>query len=101
MMPEESSGVEAQEVESRILAFLERELLDPEATVQRDDDLLSGELLDSVAVLRLAAFVEEEFQIKIEPADFVIENFQSVAVLAGYVVRAAGPAADPPASGGA
>jgi acyl carrier protein len=41
-------------------------------------------------VLRLATFVEEEFRFKIQPADFVIENFQTVAVLAAYVRRAVG-----------
>jgi len=70
--------------------FVRRELLSPEVNVDREDDLLSGDLLDSVAVLRLAAFVEEEFEFKIQPADFVIENFQNVAVLADYVQRASG-----------
>jgi acyl carrier protein len=79
-----------REVEDRIIAFMRRELLSPDVTVEREDDLLSGDLLDSVAVLRLAAFVEEEFHFVIQPADFVIENFQNVAVLAGYVQRATG-----------
>ncbi|MDH3524792.1 MAG: phosphopantetheine-binding protein [Acidobacteriota bacterium] len=80
----------AREVEDRIMDFVRRELLSPEVNVDREDDLLSGDLLDSVAVLRLAAFVEEEFEFKIQPADFVIENFQNVAVLADYVQRASG-----------
>ena len=80
----------AREVEDRIMDFVLRELLSPEVNVDREDDLLSGDLLDSVAVLRLAAFVEEEFEFKIQPADFVIENFQNVAVLADYVQRASG-----------
>jgi len=80
---------EASEIESRVLAFLQRELLEPGVTIGRDADLLSGEVLDSVGVLRLAAFVGEEFQIDIRPSDFVIENFRSVAVIAGYVGRAA------------
>ena len=78
----------AGEIEDRLLAFIRRELLSPGVTVGRDDDLLSGELLDSVAVLRLAAFVEEELSVPVQPTDFVIENFQSVAVLAGFVRRA-------------
>jgi acyl carrier protein len=57
-------------------------------------------LLDSVAVLRLATFVGEEFQFEIQPADFVIENFQNVAVLAQYVRRATGYADRPPAGSG-
>ena len=78
------------EIESRLLAFIGGDLLGGEVTVGRDDDLLSGELLDSVKVLRLGAFVEEELEVAVQPADFVIENFQSVARIAEYVRRAAG-----------
>jgi acyl carrier protein len=80
---------EAFEIESRVLAFLQRELLEPGVAIGRDAELLSGEVIDSIGALRLAAFVEEEFQIDIRPSDFVIENFRSVAVIAGYVGRAA------------
>ena len=76
---------------------MRRELLSPEVTVDRDDELLSGGVLDSIAVLRLATFVEEEFRFKMQPSDFVVENFQTVAVLAAYVRRAAGPGDRPPA----
>jgi acyl carrier protein len=79
---------EATEIESRVLAFLQQELLEPGAAIGRDAELLSGEVLDSIGALRLAAFLEEEFQIAIQPSDFVIENFRSVAVIAGYVGRA-------------
>ena len=78
---------EAEEIESRIFEFLRRELLSSATPIERDQDLLSGGLLDSLGALRLAAFVEAEFQITIQPSDFVIENFQSVAVLAEYIRR--------------
>jgi acyl carrier protein len=73
------------DVERRIVEFMQRELLPPDVTVGRDDDLLSGDLLDSIGVLRLATFVDQEFAIGMQPSDFVIENFQTVAVLARYV----------------
>jgi len=79
---------EASEIERRVLNFLQRELLEPGVAIGRDVDLLSGEVIDSIGVLRLSAFVAEEFQIVIQPADFVVENFRSVAVIAGYVGRA-------------
>ena len=79
---------EASEIEGRVLAFLQRELLEPGITIGREADLLSGEVLDSIGVLRLAAFVGEEFGLVIQPSDFVVENFRSVAVIAGYVGRA-------------
>ena len=52
-------------VESRILDYLQRELAGPEARLDRDVDLLSGGVLDSMGVLRLATFVSEEFGIEI------------------------------------
>jgi acyl carrier protein len=79
---------DASEIERRVLGFLQRELLEPGVTIGRDDDLLSGEVIDSIGVLRLAAFVGEEFGMVIQPSDFVVENFRSVAVIAGYVGRA-------------
>lgn len=88
MTTAENPPLEAQEVESRIITFIERELLSPGETVNRDDDLLSGDIFDSIGVLRLAAFVEEDFKLEMQPSDFVIENFQTVAVLAQYILHA-------------
>jgi acyl carrier protein len=87
-MTDEATMPSIVDVERRIVEFLQRELLPPDVTVERDDDLLSGDLLDSIGVLRLATFVDQEFAIGMQPSDFVIENFQTVAVLARYVERA-------------
>ena len=62
------------EIEDRVLAYLRRELVDPDFTVARDTELLAGGVIDSIAVLRLATFVGQEFGIDIRPADFVIED---------------------------
>ncbi len=80
-----------RQIEDRLTEFIQRELLGPGAMIDRQADLLSGELLDSVAVLRLAAFVEEELGVAMQPADFVVENFQNVAVLAEFVRRSSAP----------
>ena len=90
-MPDHAAGLTTEHIKSRILEFLERHLLSPDVKVQRDDDLLSGELLDSIGALRLAAFLEKEFGIDMQSTGFVVENFQSVAVLAAYVLRASSP----------
>jgi hypothetical protein len=87
MTSEDAPPMETLEIEGRLTRFIEQELLGPGATVGRRDDLLSGELLDSVAVLRLAAFVEQELRVPMRPADFVVDNFRDVAVLAEYVLR--------------
>ena len=100
MVTDDRLHISTQEVEERILAFIHSELLSFGVTLQRNDELLEDGLLDSMAVLRLAAFIEEEFQFKMQPADFVIENFQTVAVLSDYVRRATEHADGPPAGSG-
>ena len=80
----------AREIEQRLTEFVEHQLVSTGVRVGREDDLLSGEILDSMSLMRLATFVAEEFELEIQPADFVIENFQNVAALTGYVERACG-----------
>jgi acyl carrier protein len=75
------------EIRGRILDFIRVELVAEDVEVGPEDDLLSGELLDSVSVLRLATFVDETFAIGMKPTDFLVENFQNAAVIADYVVR--------------
>jgi len=79
---------DAVEIRRRIIDFLHDELIADGVDVGPEDDLLSGELLDSVAVLRLATFVDETFAIGMKPTDFLVENFQNATVLADYVLRA-------------
>ena len=88
-----TGDLSTEDLENRILAFIHSELVSSNVTVSRDDELLSGAIIDSIGVVRLASFVQEEFQFNVRPADFVIENFRSVAVLADYVRK--GTAAKP------
>lgn len=83
---EETAGAPGG-TEGRILTFIRAELVGPDTELGLDDDLLSG-VLDSVAALRLATWVANEFEIEILPSDYVIENFRSVRAVADYVRRA-------------
>lgn len=87
MASDERGAPPADRIVSQVLDFLQRELLSPGTTVGPNDDLLAGEVLDSIDVLRLAAFVAEAFRIEIRPADFVVENFRTIATIAAYVER--------------
>lgn len=50
-----------------------------------DDDLLGTGLVDSVGMMSLVLFIEEEFGISVPPEDVVIENFLSIHAIDGYV----------------
>ena len=85
-----STSDDTRDIEASILDFIHGELVAADVRIQAEDDLLSGEVLDSLAILRLATYVDEEFKIGMQPSDFLIENFQSVAVLTQFVLRSRG-----------
>jgi acyl carrier protein len=78
----------ADEIRRQILAYIAAELVAEDIEVGPEDDLLSGELLDSLAVLRLATYVDETFGLAMKPSDFVVENFQNATVLTEFVLGA-------------
>lgn len=61
-------------------------------TISPDDQLLDG-LLDSLDVLKLVVFVEEQFHVRVSDEELVPENFASIARLAAFI-GAKQPAAD-------
>lgn len=69
----------------RIEAFLREDvLLDPQADLLPDTPLAQG-LIDSMGLLVLIAFVEEEFDLELEPADITLANFATIAHIARLV----------------
>ena len=69
-----------------ITAYIEQQLRDQgdEISVRQDDDLvLIG--YDSVAYVRLLAFIKSDFGLTVPDADVTVENFGSVAAIAAYL----------------
>lgn len=50
-----------------------------------DDSLLSSGVLDSLAIVKLLSFVEEEFDVEISDADFDPENFETLNTIAKLI----------------
>jgi acyl carrier protein len=66
--------------------FVRNELLHGRKVTLTDDaDLLSAGIVDSLGILRLVAFMEQRFGVKVPDEDVVFENFQSIDAMAGYV----------------
>ena len=49
------------------------------------DGLLTSGLLDSLAIVKLLSYLEEEFHVEIDDADFDPENFETISTIAGLV----------------
>jgi acyl carrier protein len=59
---------------------------DPE-TLGDEEPLLGSGILDSLGILRLVVFLEEEFGIAVPEAALVPEHFQTVRALVAFVER--------------
>lgn len=77
---------DAASIQSLILDFVQEELISADSDLGPEDDLLSGELLDSMGILRLATFVDDHFSLGMKPTDFRVENFQTIQALSDYVL---------------
>lgn len=69
----------------RIREFLAEQVTPPRAPSELDNDFMPIESggLDSLSILHLVAFLEDEFDIQLDNDDLVLENFATV----GAIVR--------------
>ena len=50
-----------------------------------DENLLADGMVSSLGMLRLVAFIEASYDIKVPPGDFTIENFRTLEALVTYL----------------
>ncbi len=62
-------------------------LQEDDLTLEPDEDLLTSGTLDSMALIRLVAAIEEKYEIKIPPTDLVIENFININAIEAYLQK--------------
>lgn len=53
--------------------------------IEPDEDLLEQGIIDSLGLMKLIAFLEETFGIKIQDEEIIPENFQSLNCMASLV----------------
>ena len=69
-----------------ILDYIKSDLLlDQNLVIDDDENLLVSGILDSLALMRLVAHLEDTHDIEIPPTDITLENFASLSVIAGYL----------------
>jgi acyl carrier protein len=68
--------------------YIRRQFLRGRRSVAPDEDLLANGIIDSLGILQLVAFIEEQFGLRLPDEDVVLENFQSVAALSNYLRQA-------------
>ena len=71
---------------SALTEFIRQEILHGRGvSLDEEQDLLSAGIIDSLGILRMVAFLEEQFGLKVPDEDVVFENFQSIGAMARYI----------------
>jgi acyl carrier protein len=77
-----------QEIKSKVKSFILNEYLpgeDPAALTDTTPLMTTG-ILDSIAVLKLVTFLENDFGITIEPHEAVVDNLNTLSDMARLVM---------------
>lgn len=70
----------------KIKAYIQSDIAsDPSLSISDDDDLLGSGIIDSMGIMKLVAFIENEAGVKIPPGEMVIENFKSLNAIEHYL----------------
>lgn len=75
-------------IEQEIRSFIVGQfLLGDESSLRNDDSFLEKGTFDSTGILELVSFLEQKYQIELEPDELVPENLDSVNALVGFLQR--------------
>jgi len=67
------------DVSTRIRDFITSEIMfDDSSANLADDTALLGSVMDSLGLMQLIAFLEEEFEVEIDDGDVTVDNFRTV-----------------------
>ena len=84
----------SQDATSRIRRFVMRTFpLARKRDVGDTTDLLNSGIIDSLGVLDLVAFLQQEFVVVVDEGDFIPENFKSIECMVKFVERMLEPPA--------
>jgi acyl carrier protein len=82
-------------IEQAVKDFIVKEFLfdKPGQHLESDDLLVASDIIDSLGIFMLVAFLEKRFGVGVQPDDVILENFETVTAIMRLVEarRAAKP----------
>lgn len=76
---------ESDELTTDLIAFIQDDVAIATGDIDADTDLLLGGFVDSLGVVVIVGWLETRLDIRIDPADVVLENFLTVGDMVRYV----------------
>ncbi|MEM9562035.1 MAG: acyl carrier protein [Actinomycetota bacterium] len=77
----------ASETAERLLRFVSTEVSISQDPIDAETDLLLTGAVDSLGVIRITQWMEDELGVEVDPVDVTLENFQTVARMVAYLGR--------------
>ena len=74
-------------MQTTIINYIREEFLQGQEDIilTAEDDLLMTGLIDSIGMMKLIGFIEQKFEVKVQPQDMTIENFISVEAIGLFI----------------
>lgn len=69
----------------QLAAFIRDEVATVDEPISGDTDLVMSGLVDSLGVIMVSEWIQDQLDISIDPVDIVLENFRTVDSMAAYV----------------
>ncbi|MEQ1516030.1 MAG: acyl carrier protein [Usitatibacteraceae bacterium] len=77
-----------QDIKSMVRQFLmDNFVMGGNVVIGDDTSFMKGHILDSTGFIELILFIEESFGVKVDDAEMLPENFDSLLNIEGYVGR--------------
>lgn len=77
--------ISTEQFKHDLASFIRDEVATVDEPVHADTDLVMTGLVDSLGVIMVSDWIQEQLDIVIEPVDIVLENFRTVDAMAAYV----------------
>jgi methoxymalonate biosynthesis acyl carrier protein len=89
--------LDMDQTQSKIKEFLSRFFKNHD--LQPEEDIFALGFVNSLLAMQLVAFVEKEFDVRVEDEDLDLDNFRSINAISRLVERKSGPGAPASAAG--
>lgn len=79
-------------IETQLTTYITHDLLSGKGDVQLgpSDNLLLSGLIDSFGVMQLVQFIEQQYGIKVKPAEVTLKNFKTISAIGAFITAKSG-----------
>ena len=75
-------------MKEKIIEYIKKDISnDPSEDIDVNEDLLGNGIIDSIGMIKLISFLQEEFEIEVPSEDMTVENFMTVQNIMAYISK--------------